>query len=279
MSGPVPFACTTKGNGRNTENTMTETGIFDSHAHYDDRQFDADRETLFGETLPQKNVCGILNVGADLKGCRDTLRLAETYGYVYGAVGIHPECAADLPADWLPAVAALAKHEKIVAIGEIGLDYHWLDVCPKATQKLVFRQQLELAAQLDLPVVVHDREAHGDVMEYLQKFKPRGVLHCFSGSVEMAREVLKLGMYIGLGGVVTFKNARHAPEVAADIPLDRLLLETDAPYMAPEPFRGKRNDSSLIRFTAEKIAEIRGLTPQQVLCAAAENTKRLFQIA
>lgn len=257
---------------------MTETRIFDSHAHYDDTQFDPDRETLLGETLPQKGVCGVLNMGADLQSCYHTVRLTETYDYIYGAVGIHPECAANLPADWLKTLETLTKHDKIVAIGEIGLDYHWLDACPKDIQNQVFAQQLTLAARLQLPVVIHDREAHGDTLSYLHQYKPKGVLHCFSGSVEMAREVIKLGLYIGLGGVVTFKNARHAAQVAAEIPLERLLLETDAPYMAPEPFRGKRNDSSLIRYVADKIAQLRGLTPQQVLRAAEENTRRLFQI-
>lgn len=255
-----------------------KAGIFDSHAHYDDVQFDGDRHALLGEVLPKKGVCGILNMGADLKGCRDTVALTEEYAYIYGAVGIHPECAANLPADWLETIETLSRKKKIVAIGEIGLDYHWLDACPKETQQHVFRQQLELAKRLDLPVVIHDREAHGDILAFIKEFTPKGVLHCFSGSAEMAREAVSLGMYIGLGGVVTFKNARHAPEVAAAIPLERLLLETDAPYMAPEPYRGKRNDSALIEYVAEKIAEIRGISPMQVLQAATENTKKLFQI-
>ena len=164
-------------------------------------------------------------------------------------------------------------------MGEIGLDYHWFVECPKDRQKKVFSAQLELAEELSLPVIIHDREAHADTLEFLQRYRPSGVVHCFSGSVETAREILKLGMYIGLGGAVTFKNARHSVEAAREIPLERLLLETDAPYMAPVPFRGKRNDSSLIAYVAEKIGEIRGIPAEAVLHAAAENTRRLFGIA
>lgn len=255
-----------------------EALIFDSHAHYDDEQFDPDREELLRKRLPEAGVCGILNMGADLQGCRDTVALTEQYDYVYGAVGIHPECAKELPDDWLSLLRELLQKEKIVAVGEIGLDYHWLDACPKERQQEVFTAQLELAKELSLPVAVHDREAHADTLKLLKRYRPQGVVHCFSGSVEMAREVLKLGMYLGIGGVVTFKNARHAVEVAKEIPLDRLLLETDAPYMAPAPYRGKRNDSSLIVHVAKRISELRGEAPEVILRAAAENARRLFQI-
>jgi len=254
------------------------TGIFDTHAHYDDEQFVPDRDELLSRVLPGKDVCGILNMGADLKGCRDTVDMTKRYGYIYGAVGIHPECARDLPEKWLETIEALAAEKKIVAIGEIGLDYHWLDACPKDVQQEVFGRQLELANRLKMPVCVHDREAHGDIMDFMRKYRPKGVMHCFSGSVELSRETIKLGLYIGIGGVITFKNARHIVEVAADIPLDRLLLETDAPYMAPFPFRGKRNDSSLIAHVAERIAEIRGITAEEVRRASLENTRRLFAI-
>lgn len=253
-------------------------GIFDSHAHYNSNQFRADREDLLGRRLPEAGVVGVVNMGSDLPGCYDTLRLTEQYDYVYGAAGIHPEDALELPEDWLSQIEQLVQQPKMVAVGEIGLDYHWLDACPKERQQEVFAAQLALANRLGLPVSVHDRESHADVLAFLQKYRPRGVVHCFSGSVEMAREVLKLGMYLGLGGVVTFKNARHALDVAREIPLDRLLLETDAPYMAPEPYRGKRNDSSLIRFTAEKIAALRSIDPQQVLAHAEANARRLFAI-
>ena len=193
-------------------------------------------------------------------------------------MGVHPEDALDLPKDWLVQIQEMLKEPKMVAVGDIGLDYHWLDACPKDRQQEVFAIQLELARELALPVVVHDREAHADTLEFLKKYKPAGVVHCFSGSWETAREILDLGMYIGLGGVVTFKNARHAVEVARNIPLERLVLETDAPYMAPVPYRGKRNDSSLIAFVAEKIGELRGMEAQAVLDVTAENTRRLFNL-
>lgn len=252
--------------------------IFDSHAHYESEQFSADREELLGSILPQKGVVAVINMGSDMESLQQTIDLCDKYDYFYGAVGIHPECAADLPEDWLEQVEKLLSHPKIVAVGEIGLDYHWEDACPREKQKEVFLAQLELAKKHDLPVVIHDREAHGDMMEILRKYKPKGVVHCFSGSVELARETVALGMYIGLGGVVTFKNARHSVEVAADIPLDRLLTETDAPYMAPVPFRGKRCDSSMIAYDAAKIAEVRGITAQEVLQTACENACRLFNI-
>ena len=253
--------------------------IFDSHAHYESEQFNADREELLGSILPQKGVVGVINMGSDMESLKQTVELCDKYDYFYGAVGIHPECAAELPEDWLQQVEALLSHPKIIAIGEIGLDYHWEDACPREKQKEVFIAQLELAKKYDLPVVIHDREAHGDMMDILRKYKPKGVVHCFSGSVELARETVALGMYIGLGGVVTFKNARHSVEVAKGIPLDRLLTETDAPYMAPVPFRGKRCDSSMIAYDAAKIAEVRGITAQEVLTAGCENACRLFNIS
>lgn len=252
--------------------------IFDSHAHYDDEQFDPDREDLLGTRLPAAGVCGILNMGSDLESCRQTLALVRRYDFIYGAVGIHPECARDLPEDWLSTIRDMLLQEKIVAVGEIGLDYHWLDECPKERQQEVFAAQLALANELSMPVAVHDREAHADTLRFLKEYRPKGVVHCYSGSWEMARELLSLGFYLGIGGVVTFKNARHVVEVAQKMPLDRLLLETDAPYMAPVPHRGKRNDSSLIAFTAEKIAELRGVAAEEILTAARENTEALFRI-
>ena len=252
--------------------------IFDSHAHYDDSQFDGDREELLGHILPEKDVSGVINMAADLKSCQTTWELTQRYGYVYGAAGIHPEEARDLPHDWLEQVRAWLGRPKMVAVGEIGLDYHWLDACPKDRQQEVFADQLELARELSLPVVVHDREAHADTLSFLRQYRPAGVVHCFSGSWETAKEILNLGMYIGLGGVVTFKNARHPVEVAKNIPLDRLLLETDCPYMAPVPFRGKRNDSSLIAYVAERIGEVRGQPAEEILQAAEANARRLFAI-
>lgn len=252
--------------------------IFDTHAHYDDAQFDEDREMLLGSALPQGGVCGVINMASDYQSLEKTVGIAEKYDYIYGAVGIHPECARDLPDDWLVTVERLAANEKIVAIGEIGLDYHWLDECPKDRQQQVFAEQLQLANRLDMPVAVHDREAHADTLEFLKKYRPKGVVHCFSGSWEMAQELLKLGFYLGIGGVVTFKNAKHITEVAAKMPLDHLLLETDAPYMAPVPCRGTRNNSALITHIAEKIAELRSTDKNEILEATRNNTKTLFGI-
>lgn len=252
--------------------------IFDTHAHYDDAQFDEDRELLLGSALPQGGVCGVINMASDYQSLEKTVGIAEKYDYIYGAVGIHPECARDLPDGWLAHVRELAAGEKIVAIGEIGLDYHWLDECPKDRQQEVFAAQLQLANELKLPVAIHDREAHADTLEFLKQYRPTGVVHCFSGSWEMAQEILKLGMYLGIGGVVTFKNARHVVEVAEKMPMERLVLETDAPYMAPVPHRGKRNDSREIRFVAEKIAELRGISTEEVLEITRQNAKTLFGI-
>ena len=250
--------------------------IFDSHAHYTDKAFNDDRKNMLG-SLKESGICGVINCGADLESSKESLKLAEEYDYIYFACGIHPEEVENLPENYVDILRNLAKHKKCVAIGEIGLDYYWRQDT-KEKQKEVFEKQILLAEELNLPIIVHDREAHGDTLEILKKHKPQGVLHCFSGSVEMAKEVLKLGMYIGFGGALTFKNARKAVEVAEMLPPNRLLLETDCPYMAPVPMRGKRNDSSLIPFVAEKMGEITGLNPQEVLNIATENTKRLFNV-
>ena len=249
--------------------------IFDAHAHYDDDWFSDDREELLA-SLPQKGVCGIVNAAVDLKTAEIAKSFAEKYEYMYFTVGFHPENLEDMPGDYIFKIQEMLKHPKAVALGEIGLDYHW-DI-EKNLQHKVFDEQLKLAKELDVPVVIHDREAHGDVMEYLRKYKPKGLLHCFSGSVEMLKEVLKLGMSISLGGTVTYKNARVPVEVAEAVPLDRLLLETDSPYLSPVPQRGKRNDSSNIIYTATKIAEIKGMSTQKLLDITAENTRRLYGI-
>ena len=251
-------------------------GIFDVHAHYDDEKFDADREEVLS-SMAEKNVICIVNAGTDIETSRKTLNYCEKYDFMYGAVGIHPEFADKLPQNYLKEIENMAMHEKAVAIGEIGLDYYW-DGVPRDIQKKVFTEQLELAYKLSMPVVIHDRDAHGDTMEILRKYKPKGIMHCFSGSVEMCREIVRLGMSISLGGVVTFKNARHSVEVAKYIPLDRLMLETDAPYLAPVPFRGKRCDSSMIMMTAERIAEIKGISVEDVLRVTAENACRMYGI-
>ena len=252
------------------------SGIFDVHAHYDDEKFDTDREEVLS-SMAEKNVICIVNAGTDIETSRKTLNYCERYDFMYGAVGIHPECADKLPQNYLKEIENMAMHEKAVAIGEIGLDYYW-DGVPRDIQKKVFTEQLELAYKLSMPVVIHDRDAHGDTMEILRKYKPKGIMHCFSGSVEMCREIVKLGMSISLGGVVTFKNARHSVEVAEYIPLDRLMLETDAPYLSPVPFRGKRCDSSMIMMTAERIAEIKGISVEELLKITAENACRMYGI-
>ena len=251
--------------------------IFDSHAHYDDEAFDQDRGEIL-RNLPAQGICRIVNVGADLQGCRDAVALAAAYPYIYAGVGIHPECVNDTPDEALNEVGTLLDAPKVVAVGEIGLDYHFEDNAPREVQREWFAKQLAVANRRGFPVIVHDRDAHGDTMELLCKYRPKGVVHCFSGSVEMMREVVRLGMYIGLGGAVTFKNARVPVEVAAAVPLDHLLLETDAPYMAPVPYRGKRCDSSMIAKTAERIAEIRQMPVEELLKATQQNASRLFGI-
>lgn len=252
--------------------------IFDTHAHYDDAQFDADREALLS-AMPENGVGLILDPGCDLESSRAAIALAEQYPHVYAAVGYHPEnCAPYTDAD-LDILRRLAQHPKVVAIGEIGLDYYWEQNPPKEFQQAVFRAQLALARELDLPVIVHDREAHADCLAIVKEFPGvRGVFHCYSGSVEMARELWKLGWYTGFDGPVTYKNARKTVEVAAEVPLERLLLETDSPYMAPVPVRGTRNDSRNIAHIAAKIAEVRGMTADEVIRIAADNGKRLFGI-
>lgn len=251
--------------------------IFDSHAHYDDSAFEEDRDSLLA-TLPDRGVCGVVNCASNLDSARRSIALAQRYPHVWAAVGIHPEDAGDVPPNAIETLRQLATQKKVVAVGEIGLDYHWEDACPRDTQQLWFRRQIELALEMQLPVIVHDRDAHGDMLDILKAYRPAGVVHCFSGSVEMMRDVTDLGMYIGLGGTVTFKNARKPVEVAAAVPADRLLLETDAPYMAPVPFRGKRCDSTLIAHTAARIADIRGVTVDELLIQTAANAERLFGI-
>lgn len=249
--------------------------IFDAHAHYDDDWFESDRHELLC-SLKEKGVCGIVNAAVDLESAEIARSFAEKYDYMYFTVGFHPENLTDMPSDYLDKIATMLEHKKAVALGEIGLDYHW-DI-ERSLQHRVFDEQLRLSKELDVPVVVHDREAHGDVMEYLRKYHTKGLLHCFSGSVEMLKEVLKLGMSISLGGTVTYKNARVPVEVAQAVPLERLLLETDAPYLSPVPMRGKRNDSSNIIYTATKIAEIKGISVQQLLDITADNARKLYGI-
>ena len=253
--------------------------LFDTHAHYDDEAFDPDRDAVLS-TLPAQGVGLVLNPGCDLSSSRKAVAYARTYPHVYAAVGIHPEnCAGFAPAD-IEALRALARQPKVVAIGEIGLDYYWAENPPRAFQQQVFRAQLALARELDLPVIVHDREAHGDTLAIVSEFpEVRGVFHCFSGSPEMARELLQRGWYLGFDGPVTYKNARRAPEVAAVTPLHRMLIETDSPYMTPVPYRGQRNSSAYVYLVAEKLAAWKGVSPAELARITAENGRCLFRIS
>lgn len=253
--------------------------IFDTHAHYDDAAFDADREALLA-ALPDEGVSLVLDPGCDLASSRRALELAEQFAHVYAAVGWHPENCAPYTEASLDELRALAASPRVVAIGEIGLDYYWDENPPREWQQKVFCDQLALAQELSLPVIVHDREAHADSLAVVRRFPAvRGVFHCYSGSVEMMRELLSLGWYIGFDGPVTYKNARKTVECALACPLERMLLETDSPYMAPVPVRGTRNDSRNVRHIAERIATLRGLTTDELLVQTAENGRKLFGIA
>ena len=252
--------------------------MFDTHAHMDDRAFQDDRDALL-EGLAEKDVTLVMNPGCSLESSYNAVALAEKYPFVYAAVGSHPDVANEVNETVLDAYRKLCKeHDKVKAIGEIGIDYHYEDI-PRQLQLKAFRMQMELAEELNLPVIVHEREAHEDGMAVVREFpKVTGVFHCYSGSAEMARQLVDKGWYIGFTGVLTFKNARKAVETAASLPLDRIVLETDCPYMAPEPFRGKRNDPGYLFRMAEKLAEIRDLPVEEIRRITVENGKRLYRI-
>ena len=252
--------------------------IFDTHAHYDDSRFDGDRDAVLA-ALPEAGVELVLDPGCDLPSSRAAAALAERYGHVYAAAGIHPEnCAGFQDAD-LAALRQLLAQPKVAAVGEIGLDYYWAENPPRDFQQMVFRKQLALAEELELPVIVHDREAHGDSLSIIREFPAvTGVFHCFSGSPEMAEELLKRGWYLGFDGPITYKNARRAPEVAAITPLERMVVETDAPYLSPAPVRGRRNDSRYLPHVIAKLAEWKGITPEEMTRITCENGKRLFRL-
>jgi TatD DNase family protein len=255
---------------------MQYHGIFDTHAHYDDLKFEADRDAVLKASL-EHGVSLIVNPACDLKSCAAVLDLARRYDFLYAAVGVHPEAAVeDGNGDYLSAVAEYAKAGKVVAIGEIGLDYYY-DI-PKDIQRRVFEEQLALANDLGFPVIVHDREAHGDTFELLKRYRPKGIVHCYSGSAEMAEELVKLGLYIGFTGSVTFQNAKKLLLAAQAVPEDRILLETDSPYLSPAPYRGLRNDSSRIPVIAERLAELRGTDAQTLIDRARENGCRVYGI-
>ena len=252
--------------------------IFDTHAHLDDRAFDTDRAALLSQ-LPGLGLALVMNPGCSLASSRAAAALAENYDYVYAAVGSHPDAADEVTEDVLEQYRQLARQcPKVRAIGEIGLDYHYEDI-PREVQQRAFRAQMSLARELELPVIVHEREAHEDGMRIVEEFpQVTGVFHCYSGSLEMAKVLIRRGWYIGFGGVLTFKNARKAVEAASQIPLDRLVLETDCPYMSPEPFRGRRNDPGRLHLVAERLAQLRGLSAEEIENITLENGKRLYRI-
>ena len=252
--------------------------LFDTHAHMDDQSFDTDRHELLA-ALPQRGIRLLMNPGCSYESSLNAIRLAQQYDYIYAAVGSHPDVADEVDEGLCAKYAELCKqHPKVRAIGEIGLDYHYEDI-PRDIQKKAFRLQMELARELDLPVIVHEREAHEDGLKIVDEFPTvKGVFHCYSGSAEMAKELIKRGWYIGFTGVLTFKNARKAIEVASSIPLERIVIETDCPYMAPVPFRGKRNNPGLVCHMAEKLAEIRGISPEEAARITLENGKRLYRM-
>ena len=252
--------------------------IFDSHAHYDSQQFNEDREELL-LSMKENGVGTILNSGASWDSVTEVVELAHKYPFVYAAVGMHPDEVGDLNEERFEYLKSQCQKEKVVAVGEIGLDYYW-DNESHDVQKKWFIRQLELARELDLPVIIHSRDAAADTLEIMKEYGQglRGVIHCFSYSIELAREYVKMGFHIGIGGVVTFKNGRKLKEIAAEIPLDRILLETDCPYLAPVPFRGKRNCSIYISYVAEEIANLKVISCEEVVAQTEKNAKKLFRI-
>ncbi|RQD67624.1 MAG: TatD family deoxyribonuclease [Tindallia sp. MSAO_Bac2] len=252
---------------------------FDSHAHLGDKKFDLDRDKMI-QRAREKQVSLILNPGAEMSSSRNAVRLADTYPEVYAAVGIHPHDAKNMKDGDLKELEELSRHPKVKAIGEIGLDFHY-DFSPRDIQRKCFKEQLELAKKLELPVIIHDREAHGEVFEILEEAdiaETGCVMHCYSGSAEMAMEYVKRGIYISLAGPITFKNARKAREVAQQVPLEWLFIETDCPYLAPVPHRGKRNEPALVPFVAEAIAKEKGISVEEVAQQTMENAKNFFGI-
>ena len=252
--------------------------IFDSHAHYDDPRFNEDRETLLA-AMAGHGVEKIMNIGNTTQANLAGIALAEQYPFIHCTVGVHPDQAPEMQPGYLDLLAQQSRHPKVHAIGEIGLDYFYDDASPREVQRRVFEEQLALAKDLALPVVIHNRDAHQDTLELLKKYRPKGIMHCFSGSAELAQEVVRLGMYVGFTGVITFKNARKAVEAAAAVPLERLLVETDCPYLAPEPYRGKRCDSTMLHRMVEKLGELKGISPQEMADITWENACRIYGIS
>lgn len=257
--------------------------IFDTHAHYDDEPFDEDREAVLS-SLQEKGVGTVVNICASPASLQRISELTERYSFVYGAAGIHPDHAGEMTEELFQEISRLAEEEKIVAIGEIGLDYYW-DTAPREVQREWFIRQLNLAIEKNLPVVIHSREATQETLEIMKNAYQqsggtlRGVIHCFSGSAEIAKEYTDMGFYIGVGGVVTFKNGKKLKEVVEAMPLDKLVIETDCPYLAPVPHRGKRNDSTLLTLVIEEIASLRGMTAEEVELRTEVNAKRLYKLS
>jgi len=250
---------------------------FDTHAHYCDKRFNEDRDELLGSMI-DSGISLILNAGSSLRTSKFSLELADKYPFIYASVGVHPHDAKSMTADTVSELGRLLSHPKAMAVGEIGLDYHY-DFSPRDVQRMRFREQLELARRLDKPVIIHEREALQDTLDIVRDFGDlTGVFHCFSGSRETAKTVLDMGWYLSFTGIVTFKNARRALEVLEIMPADRIMLETDCPYMAPEPMRGKRNSSLYLPYIAEKIAEVRGVSAEEVAVTTMENSKRFLGI-
>ncbi|WP_462410008.1 TatD family hydrolase [Neobacillus sp. Marseille-QA0830] len=253
--------------------------LFDTHAHLNDEQFNEDLQEVIGR-LQEQGVSNVVVVGFDRPTIKRAMELTEQYEFIYACVGWHPVDAIDMTEEDLQWIEELADHPKVVAIGEMGLDYHW-DKSPKDIQKEVFRKQIRLAKKVKLPIVIHNREATADIVEILKQEGAEevgGIMHCFSGSPETAKECINMNFYISLGGPVTFKNAKKPKEVAAEVPLDKLLIETDCPYLAPHPYRGKRNEPGYVKLVAEQIAEIKGLTYEEIAEATTRNAKKLFGI-
>ena len=254
--------------------------IFETHAHYDDEKFDEDRVELLSHLLSENNIGKIVNVGASIRGCEESLKLAEQYKNVYASLGIHPEMLEEFTQENLDWIKEHLAHEKVVALGEIGLDYYWIkDAGEREKPRIWFEKQLELAKEANLPVIIHSRDACDDTLDTIKHYNNNGqtgIIHCFSYSKEIAQEYIKMGWYIGVGGVVTFKNGRKLVETVEAIPLERIVLETDAPYMAPVPFRGERNSSIYLSYVAEKIAEIKGVTVKEVEDITFENAMKIY---
>jgi len=248
--------------------------VIDTHAHYDDSAFDSDRYELLNDIL-ETSVEKIITIGCSLESSRNAIEIAEKYNSVYASVGIHPSDCMGLPENYIDTLSEMSNNKKVVAIGEIGLDYHYYGY-DRDAQIDCFIKQLELAEKLSLPVIIHSREATADTMDILRKYKPRGVVHCFSGSVETAREIINLGMMISFTGVLTFKNSKKAVEACKEIPLERLMLETDSPYMAPVPHRGERNNSSYVYHVAEKLAEIKNMDVEEIINICNNNAINFF---